>query len=85
MIDKENGNCDEKAYSDNPNIPVSKGYTTIDIDNVQDVKEEPSYIEAYMQFMYWTCVSPFNPKKYSKCRVAETWFDIALDVVQKVM
>ncbi len=62
------------------------GDTIIEIDNVQDAEpQEPSYVEAYMRFMYWTCVSPFDPTKKVGKGDAKTWLDAVLDFSQKVI
>ncbi len=75
----------DKQSPANPKATLSKGDTIIDIDNVQDAGPlEPSYVEAYMRFMYWTCVSPFNPTKNVGKGDSKTWLDAVLNFSQKV-
>lgn len=63
-----------------------KGDTIIEIDDVSDAgPPQLSYIAAYMRFMYWTCISPFDPMKDLGSGDAESWVDTLLNAFQKVI
>ncbi len=63
-----------------------KSSSVVDIENEQNAEplQEPTYLEAYMKFMYWTCVSPFYPTRsmtYHDRSSKSGWF---LNIFQKV-
>lgn len=54
----------------------------IDMDDVCASSLEDSLVEAYMKFMYWTCVSPFHPTENNIG--GENTYKWVLNVIQKV-
>lgn len=63
-----------------------KGHVFISIDNVQNtgLDQKVTYIQAYMKFMYWTGVCPFNPLKSNKTGPTTTLCDWVLNFLPKV-
>lgn len=64
-----------------------KNHVTINIDNLQDADPpmDPTFVEAYMKFMYWICVSPFNPASIPVACDATSCLDLGLSVIRKVI
>ncbi len=63
-----------------------KGPTVVDMEDDLNPRplQESTYVEAYMKFMYWTCVSPFNPTRSWNCHGASSWSEFTLNIIQKV-
>lgn len=80
-VDATNGqsqSSDSKSHQNNPLF--------ICIDNIKETgpHKELTYIQAYMRFMYWTCVSPFDPMKNEETGATTNMVHRMLNFLQKV-
>ncbi len=58
----------------------------VSIDNVQSIglNRKFTYVQAYMKFMYWTCICPFNPMENDEAGDTTTLCKWMLNFLQKV-
>ncbi len=70
----------------NAKLASIKDHTVIDIGNTEDVEpyQDPSYVEAYIRFMYLTCISPFDPYSNTRDFGADSWLEKTQRFIQKV-
>lgn len=76
----------EQKHSGEQNSYQKKGdgFVCIDVGKEPKSVQKDTYIRAYMKFMYWTCVSPFDPMKTKDAGAKSTLGEKMLCVLQKV-
>lgn len=79
----ERQNSDKNRVLQN-NTRRRSGNVVIDLDNTEDDVSDPSYLEAYMRFMYKACLSPLDPLKYLAIGGPWSWSNCAWNAIQKV-
>lgn len=80
-VDPRNG---QSTSSDSKSQPNNRVFICINSSQETGPHQELTYIQAYMKFMYWTCVSPFNPMKNEEGAAATNMVDRMLNYLQKV-